>query len=170
MTHRRRWLILFVVIQVLILAGITASWYAIDIWGKEIQLKTVPIDPRDLLYGDYVALDYEVSDVPASLWKGEPNEWKGSPTSVYVRLTLKGERWTVRTVSEDQPESTGGDVVLRAKASDTYSGTIHLDYGLERYYVPEGAGRTLEQTRKPLLVTVKTSPWGQAKIVSLKRE
>ena len=32
--------------------------------GREVLLKTVPVDPRDMLMGDYVILNYEISQVP----------------------------------------------------------------------------------------------------------
>ena len=32
------------------------------IHGHKLMLKTVPVDPRDLLRGDYVILDYEISN------------------------------------------------------------------------------------------------------------
>ena len=40
--------------------------------GREVVLKVEPIDPRDLLRGDYVWLRYEVSSVPASLVTNMP--------------------------------------------------------------------------------------------------
>ena len=35
--------------------------------GREIVLSVMPVDPRDLLRGDYVRLGYTISQVPASL-------------------------------------------------------------------------------------------------------
>src|ERR1035441_2202352 len=36
--------------------------------GKLVLLETRPVDPRDLLRGDYVTLNYKISDVALSLF------------------------------------------------------------------------------------------------------
>ena len=40
--------------------------------GQEVVLKVEPIDPRDLLRGDYVRLGYEIAQVPVKLVANAP--------------------------------------------------------------------------------------------------
>ena len=53
---------------------ISAIWLLIiSIWtikneiilinGKEVILETVPVDPRDIVMGDYVVLNYKITDI-----------------------------------------------------------------------------------------------------------
>ncbi|OYD07179.1 GDYXXLXY domain-containing protein [Paludifilum halophilum] len=162
--NRRRWLALLITAQVLLLGGIAGSYYAVDAMGKEIQLRTKPVDPRNLLYGDYAHLHYEISDVPRQLWRGDEESLQNEP--VHVLLSPQKTIYRVKGVYPDRPETSEEEVVLQAKAS-SFGEQIHLKYGLERYYVPENTGKTLEGQRRPMRVRVKVAPWGQAKISAL---
>ena len=52
--------------QIGFLGWIIAGRAAILRDGREIVLKVEPVDPRDLLRGDYVRLCYEISSIPVS--------------------------------------------------------------------------------------------------------
>ncbi|PTX59154.1 putative membrane-anchored protein [Melghirimyces profundicolus] len=174
--NRTRWLTILVLCQVLVLLGTAASYFAVNWWGTEIRLKTEPVDPRDPLYGDYVTLHYKISDVSPDHWKREePPE----NTPVHVLLTPKEGYWQVKSVHLNRPDPGKNEVVLKARASRGRSmgrgtsspeKTLHLEYGLERYYVPEGTGRQFERARAPLTVRVKVAPWGQARIVDVEKK
>lgn len=68
---KRRSLLVFglVLLQALVLAGVAVSYYAVGWFGQDVRVRTVPVDPRDLLYGDYVTLSYDISQLDPSLWK-----------------------------------------------------------------------------------------------------
>mgnify|MGYP001598691262 CR=1 FL=1 len=53
--------------------------------GTEIKLKTLPVDPRDLLRGDYVILSYPISTIPKDIVTGEVPKVNGRERLV-VRL------------------------------------------------------------------------------------
>ena len=60
----RKLLIIFVVIlQVILLAYMAGQRENVLRTGKTIYLRTVPVDPRDLFRGDYVRLQYEISNI-----------------------------------------------------------------------------------------------------------
>ncbi|MSU71171.1 MAG: DUF2157 domain-containing protein [Opitutus sp.] len=63
--NRARWLALVGGLQVALLVG----WVGYHEWNRTtaptILLETVPVDPRDLLRGDYMILSYKISRVPA---------------------------------------------------------------------------------------------------------
>ena len=72
---RRAWIaaISVALLQTLVLGRMIESRAAILVSGTEVLLKTAPVDPRDLLRGDYVALSYDISRVPlATLTGGLP--------------------------------------------------------------------------------------------------
>jgi uncharacterized membrane-anchored protein len=50
-----------------LLATVATQEYALAI-GKVILLETRPVDPRDLLSGDYLVLRYKISDVPGTFF------------------------------------------------------------------------------------------------------
>ena len=52
--------------------------------GSEVTLQTRPVDPRDFLRGDYVVLNYEISNVPAGALANTPAPGRG--TLVFVKL------------------------------------------------------------------------------------
>ena len=61
----RRWSLALA--QIGFLGWIIAGRAAILRDGQEILLKVEPVDPRDLLRGDYVRLGYEISRIPVKL-------------------------------------------------------------------------------------------------------
>ncbi len=54
-------------------------------------LETRPVDPRDLLRGDYLTLNYKISDVPLDLFT--PPQTNGLPPgqTIYVALEPRGQ-------------------------------------------------------------------------------
>ena len=56
-------LALIIVLQILSLVGFVIYQENLKATGTKIILQTVPVDPRDLLRGEYVDLRYEISDI-----------------------------------------------------------------------------------------------------------
>ena len=168
LARRHRLVLLTVAAQALFLLGIAAAGYATTAWGRTITLRTTPVDPRDLLYGDYLRLNYTISQLPLSLWReaGRParvNE------PVYVVLQPDGGAYEAVSVATAEPPVTAGQVVLRGWVANSWRHGLRLRYGLERYYVPDGLERKL-QKRPQLLVQVSIAPWGQARITEVVSE
>lgn len=53
-------------IPMLILLAMTIKPQATVLFGKEVVLETKAYDPTDLFRGDYVAINFAISDVPKS--------------------------------------------------------------------------------------------------------
>lgn len=144
--------------------------------GREITLLTEPVDPRDLLRGDYVILGYAISRVANTEITGEKPKTSGT-ANVYVALIKGvGADW-VRTRASWQPfnDLKAVEITIVGKTPNYYSPnqeTISLTYGIERYYVPEGQGKTIEQgqVEKAVQVTLSVAKNGQAQIKSLSLE
>jgi uncharacterized membrane-anchored protein len=112
--------------------------------GKIVLLETRPVDPRDLLRGDYLILNYKISDVPLALFA--PSQTNGLPPgqTVYVALEPRGQFYEVVRASTEPIEPAAEYVVLKGRTRTWWAANsrtnVHLDYGLERYYVREGTG------------------------------
>lgn len=121
--------------------------------GQDVVLRTVPVDPIDLVRGRYVALRYDISSLPAPVAEG---------TTVYVPLHQEGDHWTGTFATPDRPD---GGVFIRGET--TRRGIV---YGIETYYADEEEARELEgEAGRGLLVRVSLDGDGQARIEGLVR-
>ena len=111
--------------------------------GQLIVLETRPVDPRDLLRGDYVTLGYKISDVPLALFSPPRTAVPPAGSEVYVSLapTAGGFYEVVQAATETYTPD-AGHVLVRGKSRYWWGGTnsVRVEYGLERYYVREGTG------------------------------
>jgi uncharacterized membrane-anchored protein len=158
------------VIPLLVLMSMLIKPVSTSIYGEEVILATVPIDPRDLFYGDYVILDLEIEQLDASLLDPllkkalEAGDYYDNIT-VYVTLR-KGDDgiYEAAAISKQKPKG----VYITGKlspyiekgdfgAETSYKEAVFIDYGIERFYVEEGTGLKLEEQARlgQVLVTVK---------------
>ena len=159
--RRRRQVRWLVAAQVLFVLAVAAAGYATGALGRTITLRTTPIDPRDLLYGDHLNLSYSISTIPGHQWRGpRPPRRK---QAVYVVLEPRQGTHETVAVYPQEPTVPAHQVVLRGWVADTGRHGLRLRYGFERYYVPEATGRQLSP-RQSLRVQVSLAPWGQARI------
>ena len=146
--------LLLSVVQIGFLGWIIASRAAILRDGREVTVKVEPVDPRDLLRGDYVRLGYEMSNIPVKLIGNVPTgatETAGG--AIYVRLKKDADGyWRAASASLDTPSDTplGPDEAdIRGEVSVGWSLAVEtslgVDYGIERFYLPEGEGLAIEQ-------------------------
>lgn len=163
----RPWLAgILVLLQILFLCGIALSYYAVGWFGTEIKLKTVPVDPRDYLYGDYVTLSYDISRIKPELWH-EKESLPNNGDAVYVLLKPVNGLYEPAGAYAAKPSTKPGEVVLKGVVQYSWNEAITVKYGLEKYYVPEGTGEELEKQASDMIVRVKVATWGQAKIEGL---
>jgi len=147
--------------------------------GVEVILKTAPVDPRDLLRGDYVTLNYDISRVPVSTLVGGPPKESLNNQVLSVRLKKQDDGyWGVVESSFATLDVKPDTVVLKSlpfdyvsygDLADTSQATIAVTYGIERYYVPEGQGHDIENARNDSRVAIaaRVSSDGAAHIRSL---
>jgi uncharacterized membrane-anchored protein len=140
--------------------------------GTDVLLKTAPVDPRDLLRGDYVILTYDISTISTTSITGTRPE-TGEVARLNVRLKPGADGfWTVSAASFDPLAEEAGSVVLISQPVTIYdwewqnAGNLTVSYGIERFYVPEGEGRPIEDGRNQgrVSVAVRVSEDGQAQI------
>ncbi|MDK1492277.1 GDYXXLXY domain-containing protein [Sinorhizobium sp. 7-81] len=140
--------------------------------GKDVLLRSAPVDPRDLLRGDYVILTYDISRIsPDIVAGGLPEETTRAVLFVRLREQADGF-WGPVEASFGPLAQTTDSVVIRSLPFSYYPllgappQTLQPNYGIERYYVPEGEGRVLETARDAhaLSVNVRVNTDGRAQI------
>jgi uncharacterized membrane-anchored protein len=143
--------------------------------GREVTLQTRPVDPRDLLRGDYVVLGYDISQLPAGALAGQPTAERNPVVFVKLAPDANGLYQAV-SVHAEPVTVTAPEVLIRGhvsyscgSTSRTFCDKLTIRYGLESYFVPEGEGKTLEQARnqQKLRVVAAVLPSGRAAIKRL---
>lgn len=97
-----------------------------------VRLKTVPVDPQDLLRGDYMILRYEISDAkpPASAPANGNNGGE-----YWIVLEPRDGFFVATHTSWDEPKVHPPQIAVRGR-----TGSRGTAYGIETFYVPEGKG------------------------------
>ncbi|MCS3763447.1 GDYXXLXY domain-containing protein [Bradyrhizobium centrosematis] len=164
-----------VLLQCLLLVLMVVDRVQILREGTEVTLQTQPVDPRDLLRGDYVVLRYDISQVAAGALAGKPAESRNPAVFVKLAPNAEGVYAAVSAHAEPVPV-TAPEVLIRGRVSyscgsniRTFCDKLTIKYGLESYFVPEGEGGKLEQARnqQKLRIVAAVLPSGRAAIKRL---
>ncbi|RKD25058.1 hypothetical protein BEP19_04345 [Ammoniphilus oxalaticus] len=159
-------------IQVLVLLLIVGAQLFISKTGDEIRLKTAPVDPRDVFYGDYVILNYEMSELDIRLFPEGAAPKKGA--TVYTVLKREGNYDRVVSAHLEKPKLAADEHMMKGRVDYVLRDwrdkqedpsairSIRAIYGIERYYVPEGEGMEIENKRGQFDVLVKVTTWGKS--------
>ncbi|MBI5817655.1 MAG: GDYXXLXY domain-containing protein [Verrucomicrobia bacterium] len=176
--HERAVLWITIAFQLAVLASMVVLHALPLMVGDTIRLKVMPVDPRDVMRGDYVILSYAISNVPDKGIEGIPdannrvwrywerNSWLEERT-VYVTLEpdAGGKLWRGVKASVHKPAS---GKFIRGKYVRQW-GTPQIQFGIEAFYVQEGAGKKLEEARnaRHLVAEVALLPSGKAALRDL---
>ena len=133
-----------IVLQITVLAGeyIGAVY---PLWtGKEIRLKTIPMDPRSLFRGNYARLRYEISSIEGTKLPGKDLR---NGEIVYVKLKPGVDGLCVFDgVSLKKP---GSGLFIRGRIQGKHSqrNSVMYDvrYGIEAYFAPKKKALALEK-------------------------
>jgi len=183
-----------VLLQVLYLVSLIVINQFTLMTGKEVFLKTEPVDPRSLFQGDYVILRYSINTIhfpEVDIALSDSVKLRGGQT-IYISLAkVPGQKYyDAKSVSLSKPVS--GDFIKgkisyvnrnyqnrnnQSECADeecvaqNQVESLIVTYGVENYFIPEGQGRDLErvnrQGRVPMLVGVALDKTGRGLIKSL---
>lgn len=130
--------------------------------GEEVFLKTLPVDPRDLLRGDYVILSYTIEREPSIQTFISQNKLQEGD-EFYIGLHVDNEKVAnFEQVSTRKPDKS---LSIKAKVGEKRGGETHMiDLGIGKYFVPEGRGHEIERLRGNLKVLVSIDTYGVTKI------
>jgi uncharacterized membrane-anchored protein len=137
--------------------------------GTEVKLHTRAVDPRDLLRGDYVTLNYDITLVASAEAKDLPRE-----KIVFVELVPKTDGFYEAVAVHREPVSVAKPgVLIKGRVLGNFItptiSQVRVSYGIEKYFVPQGEGREIEQARNQGKVSVVSAvtPSGRAAIKRL---
>lgn len=142
---RARLFVAAFVVQALVLIGWAAGLELQLARADRIRLEVVQRDPRDLLRGDYVVLQYAIDQISVDIIAGGRPEYG---ERLWVLLEPKDGLHVVVAASRapvtPSPEQRliVGEVrsFVAVAAGGARTSGVHVDYGIQRYYVPEGRG------------------------------
>ena len=137
--------------------------------GEIVKLDVKPVDPRDIFRGDYVILNYEMAELIPDLLGS--TEHFSAHDHVYVEIEeQRSGTWKAVSIHTVKPEPRVGRVVIAGRVQSAYemssggdaaSGCrndtcqrLHIKYGIESYFVPEGQGREIETARNESKVVI----------------
>ena len=180
MMRHSRYLVLIAaavaVLQIGLLASMIMGRAAILRSGQEISLRMLPVDPRDLLRGDYVVINYDISTIDSALVEQTGPAPAASSYEIFVRVRRQDDgAWVAVAARYGEPPRApkgDGDVDMRGttySAPDSGNVRILVDYGIERFYVPEGEGRPIETSvgERSFTMRVAVADDGRAQIKAL---
>ena len=144
----RKRTILAAALQVLALAYMAGERELVVSMGRTIYLRTAPVDPRDVMRGDYVRLNYEISRVPqfmlrGSLSQSDSSDGKSRDRRVYAHLQESANGVAELTGLSDSPPASG--LYIRGRLEPSWGGQTQVRYGLEAYFMEQGKALELEQ-------------------------
>ena len=125
--------------------------------AKEIVVKLAPLDPRSIMQGDYVVLDYDFSRAARKAIK------KKRLKKIKVVLSPQNNVYVFdRIISPTQKVTLKKDeVIMNGKV--TKRNRVH--FGIENFFIEEGTG--LEVERKAKFAILKVTSKGEAFIIKL---
>lgn len=124
--------VLAIALQVAIIFTVIILKLSILNNGVEVLLQIAPVDPRDLLRGDYVTFQYNISRLDSYYSQKQKIE---NGDTVYVVLRQNGKYWVMKSIQKTKPA--GDDLFIKGKVE----GDGRIIYGIEQYFIPEGKGQ-----------------------------
>ncbi|MCH8543052.1 MAG: GDYXXLXY domain-containing protein [Alcanivorax sp.] len=169
----RAWLLMLVVLgQLLVLAGVYLG-ARYPLWvGEEVTLEVVPVDPRDMFRGNYARLEYAVSVVPAALFDaGDSNALPALRRGerVYVSVSRGDDGfWHATGLSRVQPEE---GVFLRGRIVWSSGAFYRVRYGIEAWFAPKEKALALERDLvSGGVARIRVAPGGRAALAALEAD
>jgi uncharacterized membrane-anchored protein len=165
-------------VQLGFLSWIIAGRAAILRNGKEVLLKVEPVDPRDLLRGDYISINNSISRIPVKLIANIPEgKLFSDDSSITVRLKKGADGYWQASAAwfGKAPTPAAADeadiAAHLAEGWDLRSPdmTIAPEYGIDRFYLPEGEGMAIQNDMRvrPFGIKLALSANGTAQIKAL---
>lgn len=129
-----RWIWVILGLQIVVLLGWAGYHEFVRQTALTVRLKTLPVDPRDILRGDYMTLNYEIS---------RPDQAMVPPSGIGDRVfvVLKPGRGfhEIEQILVEEPAPEDTRLWVRATTWGAVDNP-RLVYGIEQFFVPEGRG------------------------------
>jgi len=156
--------------QLVILAGLSGKGLVPRITSDRVRFEVVPVDPRDMMRGEFIILGYEFSRLPDDMslldetiksYKTKNIVSNQKSIDVYVTLKFNIKEDIYKGIFFASTPPTKGRY-LRGKLN---SGN-RIEFGIESFYLQEGKGKIYEQAirEKKLVAEVYLAPDGSAQM------
>lgn len=158
------------VFQLVILSGLSGKGLVPRITSDRVRFNVIPIDPRDMMRGQYIILGYEFSRLPNddSMLDDTMKSYKNLSLNgnvknplVYVTLKFNIKDGIYKGIFfSSSPPTSGRYIKGKLKAYNI------IEYGIEAFYVQEGKGPMYEEAirEKKLVAEVYLAPDGSAQM------
>jgi uncharacterized membrane-anchored protein len=157
------------VFQLVILSGLSGKGLVPRITSDRVRFEVVPVDPRDMMRGEYITLGYEFSRLPEDVtlideriksYKTNTN-FNQKSIDVYVTLKFNLKEDIYKGIFFGSTPPTKGRY-LRGKLNSNN----RIAFGIEAFYLQEGKGQIYEQAirEKKLVAEVYLAPDGSAQM------
>ncbi len=167
------------VFQVLVLAYLAGEREWVFRTGRTIFLRSAPLDPRDVMRGDYVRINYDISRVPRALCRGELGSTNRTFESVRrdtrVYAALRTNETGVAELVGLSLERPASGLFISGRTEGSWGGMLQVRYGIEAYFTQQGHAARLEESvardaiRVPLDMEVALSSSGVAVLKDYRR-
>jgi len=169
----KRWFYAIIGLQLLFLLGQAGKTEVEISRAPIVTLRVVPVDPRSLFMGNYMALSYDISTIDLSSVPHDPAvESFSYGDKVYVSLTSSKPTARVKSVNASPPSGREappylvGSITYRSRnLRQTEPGPgrqrresapkpeLSIEYGIERYFIPE--------TKQDAVNRLAATQWGR---------
>lgn len=157
------------VFQLIILAGLSGKGLVPRITSDRVRFEVVPVDPRNMMRGEYIILGYEFSrltddvlllDETIKSYKiNQHSNQKNIDVYVTLKFNIKEDIYKGIFFASTPPAK---GRYLRGKLNSNNQ----ITFGIESFYVQEGKGKIYEQAirEKKLVAEVYLAPDGSAQM------
>jgi len=131
----------------------------VQVSGTVVQMELVPVDPRDLLRGDYVVINLALTRVSKDVI-GTDTVTPGD--RVYVGLVAQ-DGGPVKPIVVAKTREGAGPLAIAGTVLNNRGDSLRIDYGIDAFFLPEGQGREIERLeRNRLLLEVSVAEDGRS--------
>ncbi len=166
---RDKFLIGFLILFLIIIGSFILNKERVLWNGTEVILETVPIDPRDILRGDYVILKYKIGE-GEKIKNILENKNFSYGDKVFVNLKQKPDQ-RVEVVDVFKEKNKAGNLFIKGIYFEDWNGKKIKFPEIEQYFVPEGKGWEVERMRgKNLEALIILTKDGEAVLKNLLKD
>lgn len=175
MRINKKTFLISILIPALFLIALTVKPLATIVVGQEILLDTKAFDPRDVFRGDYISLSYEIEEITLDKFPVEFQNKEFADIKQVKKATNNGIVYGVLKIQNKQAEMAyitfeppTDKTYIKGKLDNLYqfvryqdinvdpkkqdeltaeekSRLFYVDFGLDKYFVPENTGQELEK-------------------------
>lgn len=139
----KRWIVIAWVLTVAVAAAGIAGKERLLARGDVIYLRLAPVDPRSLMQGDYMALNFDIANAIRAAQDGDAPGVR-EQTAV-VRVDARGEATLVR-LHKGEPLA-AGERLLRFQTVPSRWGGVQVQVSTDAYFFQEGQAARFERAR-----------------------